>query len=722
MSDRQCAPTNYRPPTAVAHHRLPHIQRLLSNIVKNDLLAITFVLFNSLLLWTLAYQVPARLDLSVGGDSAMLRREDDAPFLRGFNASEPSAKGRFDWWNLDSGNSYRWATGTATVDIPGIGGGDWIVTLRASSGRPDGDSATSTWQAGTRTLPSLSIAAEPRIYHILADADVSGDLLLRMHTQPYEAPTDPRALGFVLHELHVAPVATSPRLPALAQLGWLAVTLVLVYTLARWLVLAVRPALILAVTCAALIAVLLATQRFALTLFTPALAGLALSCWALALLLHFGARMLDWQLPGTAAQSKVQQRQSRIVVALVLLAFAVRLGGMVHPHALFSDHRFNANNLLKLGLGHVYMQAGLPADAGGGQAPYPPGLYLLLAPMLLFAPPDIESRVLVVQSGVALLDSLVVALIWFSLRRAGLGQRAALFGAALYLLPPPILGSFSVGEYANIGGQALALPAMALLALSIGRALPQPGTSRSSDAASRSGTRGYEQIWIWLPLLCVGLLGHMGVTISVGLLIASAWGIGVLELVRPRQNHTRHCHYFALGALTSGGLLAVIIVGTLYYSAPQFATLFAQRLTGDSGGSGTTGAPLLPILFDVVSGTFAPYHRLTPPLVLSGLLGLAFLRQRCHAWNPAHGLHATLTAWWLGTLLAIGLPLITGASQGVRWAHFLYPALCLGAGPALATLWRRGTAGRLVVLIVLAIILSYGLITWIVQISDYMHR
>jgi hypothetical protein len=86
------------------------------------------------------------------------------------------------------------------------------------------------------------------------------------------------------------------------------------------------------------------------------------------------------------------------------------------------------------------------------------------------------------------------------------------------------------------------------------------------------------------------------------------------------------------------------------------------------------------------------------------------------------GLAALLTAWWPGTLLAVvGLPLLMGASQGIRWPHFLYPALCLGAGPVLAALWRRGLAGQLVAITMLLTTLSYGLSVWIIQIRDYLH-
>ena len=49
-----------------------------------------------------------------------------------------------------------------------------------------------------------------------------------------------------------------------------------------------------------------------------------------------------------------------------------------------------------------------------------------------------------------------------------------MLGAALYVLPPPMLKSLSVGELANVFGQALALPLLALLALRARRLHRQP--------------------------------------------------------------------------------------------------------------------------------------------------------------------------------------------------------------------------------------------------------
>lgn len=679
-----------------------------------DLRILATAVLLGLLLWTLAYQVPTRLDLAVGGDSASQRREDDQPFLHSVHASEPAAPGRYDWWNLDPGYTYRWTTNDTRLNVPGIGGGRWIVTLLVSSGRPDGTPAISTWQTADRTLPPLTISANPRLYHVLAPADGAGNLWVRMDTQAYEPPDDERILGFVLQDVSIAPADAGFRSPAPAQLGWLAATLVLIYPLARWLGLSLRWAGLLTLAFTTLTAILLVTNRFALTLFTPALAGLALGCWGIALVGHVGVRLLNGGWARDNPQARLHGRHAKTVLALFLLAFALRLGGMLHPHARFSDHRLNANNLLEVGLGIIYFTEGLPADASGGQAPYPPGMYLLVAPVQLFVAPDIDGRVFAVQSGVAFLDSLVVVLLWGMLRNAGLGQRSAVMGAALYLVPAPIMASFSVGEYANIGGQVLALPAIGLLAWNC-------ATLARVDEPPGRATRGYQHLRLWVPLLCVGLLGHLGVTLSLGMFLLSAWGLGVIERVYRRGPATPDERSVALGAITTGGILAASSVGIIYYSAPTFTALVIERVAGAAGGSGASESPLLPTIGATLQDVFAPYHRLTPVLVAAGLAGLIILGNRRVPASRARGLVVTLAAWWLGTLIALGLPLITGASRGVRWPHFLYPALCLGAGCIFAALWRRGRAGRLIALCGLLTPISYGLVVWIEQIRDYLH-
>ncbi len=664
--------------------------------VLRELVPLLLLLFSSLLLWWLAYQVPLHARLAIGGDLVSHRREDDAPFLRGFHASEPASDTTWQWWTLAPSYAYRWAMPDARIVLPGVGGGPWLLTLVAASGRPDGQPALSVWQAGTAPTRMVTIDATPRRYTLLVPADAGGNVWLHMQTEPLRAPTDPRALGFTLQAVELTPLTGGVRVPAWGVLAQLALLLLLGYGLARWLVLDRRGALVLAGGVGLLLAVLVAGWRLPLTLGLPALLAVEAGCVLLAGIgwLALGgwqqrtASRWGWRL-AASPRLLATTRPCGAVLALVLLAFVIRTAGMLHPHARFSDHRLHANNLLEVALGQIFFTEGLPAEAGGGQAPYPPGVYLVLAPAMLLLSDDIDTRVRLVQVGVALLDSMVLLLLWLLLRRAGSGQRVALLGAALYLAPPPMLVSFSIGEYANIGGQVLALPALAWLVL----APPQRVA-----------------VGVFGVLVAIGLLGHFGVAISLVAALAAAWLIGLTAWrMLPRCTLMRP-PALAVGA-GSGGVLAA----ALYYSAPLFVTIFAARLGGVTDVPAAPTAPLADRITGLVAGLFPPWSYLYPLLLAVGITGMGLWWQRKNvpllAW--------LLLVWWGGTLFSLALLLV--AQQGVRWEHFVYPAVCLGAGLALVGLARRGRAGGVVAGAGLLAILCYGLHRWMTQIIDYLH-
>ena len=663
-------------------------------------------------IWSLVYQLPLAQTIHVGGEVALQRRDDDAPFLRGANGSEPAdrvdapgtPRGYIWWWEQSQRTGqppYRWTSAETTLLVPGAGGGPYLVEFLARGGRPDGVPTQTLWTPGVAPPLALSLpAGKPRRYHLLAPADSAGDLRVTMQTTPYVAPGDPRELGFVLHEVQLQALGSAPRAPAWPTLGWLALAVSVIYGLARALAVGRVGALALAAGSALLAAAALAAFRPALTVFAPTLALLALSCAALA--------VLAWPLVQVISgrRSAVSPDEVTQLLALVLLAFALRMGGVLHPQALFSDLGFNANNLYKVSLGEVFLTAGLPSDVGGGRAPYPPGFYVMLLPGELIAVGGAARRLLV-QGGAALLDSLSLVLIWALLRRADLGRRAAALGAACYLLPTPALEAFSIGEYANLGGQALALPLLALLGLGLVQA---DGGRWTVDG--RSGTVHRPPSTVLLAAaVAMALLAHSGVALSVGALVGAAW---CLAWLRGRNGPVDSLR------LTLGAAAGLSLALLLFYSAPLFLGLLAERGPRAEG----QGTPPLQILIDTARalvGLAPPEDRrvpLPPLLGLVGLTGLALLALLRPA-PPQAPLRALLAAWWLGA--ALTLALLTLADQGVRWAIFLYPALCLGAGVTLDALWHRGTLGRLAACTALATILAAGLIIWIVTIRDFIH-
>jgi hypothetical protein len=683
------------------------------------------VLLAGLFAWTLAYQWPYAFHLAIGGDPATHSREDDRPFLQppgqpyrenaSFNASQPQPPrgDSTNWWELPE-EPYRWTTASAIMAFPGIGGGPWLVEVRAS-GQPMDQPTQSRW-SDSMTTQEVAIAPGPaRVYRFLARPDQFGDLTLQFQTEPYAAPNDPRSLGFRMHGITLRPAGF--QWPSWAQLGWLLGCVGLCYGSARRLGVGQRRAGAGMLALALALALLLAAWRMWLTIFTPALLALLAGCYVLAaVLLQMAQRRWtndERRTTGATVKRRAESGEQRApvarscarplmrscvhhvilsqrVVALIVLAFALRMGGMLHPHTIFSDIGLNSNNILELTVGNVYFTEGLPANAGGGQAPYPPGQYLVLAPGQLLVPVNDEGRRLLVKLGSALLDSLIVGLLWLMLRRAGAGEGAALFGAALYIAPTPLLGSFSVGEFANIFGQGLAMPILVLL--SVGGL----GDVQSPRRGVSTGGR-----WAFgMALLGMALLGHLGVTISLAAMLTS---LAALWLLAPSARRS-------FAPLVVVGVIAAAFVGLFYYSA--FAQLLAERFAGTA--EGMTNVPRTLSLVDKL------LHQerllvISPLLLGLGALG-ALLPRRS---SRGMWLRLALGAWWLGTLLGFGLLLF--ANQAVRWQHFLYPALCLGGGLLLAALWRRGHAARLVVLVTLLFIVGQSVALWFERLANAYH-
>ena len=666
---------------------------------------IWIALAGGLILWALAYQAPFVYQIDVGGSRQTMRQWDDQPFLVGFNDPEPDG--------LDTHpdvTPYRWTRDESTIRLPGVGGGRWLATILAGSGRSTGESVTSRWDDGATTT-AVTVEALPKVYRLVADADGGGDLTLRLVAPQLQAPNDPRTLGLMMFRVSVAPLG-GVQVPATRQLALLAAALALVYLLLRRLVCAPRAALAAALGLAALAAALLAGPRMALTLITPRLPAILIGCYALGLALDALYRYViadcrlqiaDWHprtvahpssfvaapSPPVARRSSFGVLHPPLVVGLIVLALALRVVGVVHPHMRSSDDGLNTNNLIGFTRGEVYFTEALPSEAGGGPAPYPPGQYIVFAPALLLLPRDFSSLRMMLRVGNALWDSLVVGVLWYALRRGGYGPRAALLGAALYILPAPLLRSLSIGEFANVFGQALALPPLVLLAVRA-RTLQRPPFPA-----------------ILAGLLALALLGHLGVTISLVCLL------GCLVLVWLIRLETRR----AVRVLAIAGLIAGALVALLYYTA--FGDLLSARLAAPAPAG---GAPLS--VAEKLGNQIGalPAYGLSPLALALGALGavLVALRARPRLGNGSRpALGALLIAWWGGTLLSVGLLLFAG--QGVRWQQFLYPALCLGVGPALAGLWPRGRPGRLVAAALLGFLLWYGLSYWVAQIVNYKH-
>lgn len=612
-------------------------------------------------LGSLAYALPWRWQLDVGGApprAALCAALDvfDAPFLEGFNIDP-----EFDRLPPECAAArvaYRWAFDQAALRLPGVGRGVFNLRLRLARGQAT--TVASRWQLNGQPLLALPIAPEARTYELLLPPGAAADLTLRLQTPPFTPPGDSRPLAFAVD--YLALHALTPLVPSPTHLGWLAASVALSYLLLRRWDLPARLGLLSGLALVALLALLLVVQRLNLTIYAPRLAVLLLLAYPLTVALQgLGAalaRLMGLVLP---------PGEARTLAAIVALAWLVRALPLFHPQTFMSDPGLHANNLHFLIRGEVLFTEDLPARAGGGPAPYPPAFYVLLAPLALVVS---EERTLVI-AGAALADSLTILWLWLWLRCLGAGRPAALGAAAVYLFATPLLRSLQIGELANVWGQAQVAPV--LLALTLWR-------------------QGRLPARVLTPLLALALLGHFGVFLSL-----LALGAAYLSLLLLRDP------FRALRLAALGGA-ALLIVVALYYSA--FVEVLLQR------------APAPPPASSVAQRLLRAARELILPAGSVGLVAsLLSWGGLVLAWRRWPALGELLLAWWLAVLLSWATLLIS--AQALRWEAFVFPAVALSGGVALAWFWQRNGWGRVLALALTVLLLAQGAWHWLEHLRTY---
>lgn len=393
-------------------------------------------------------------------------------------------------------------------------------------------------------------------------------------------------------------------------------------------------------------------------------------------------------------QETSDAHELHLALGTVIAGFAMRMAGLLHPYAQSSDIGFHVNNVKRLAWGQVFQTAGLPCEAGAGLAPYPPAQSIMLLPGLLFGSDEAWLRTWLRGTN-ALLESSAAIFIWLTLRRAGASAGVALLGAALYCVAPPLLGAYSIGEMANIFGQ-IGLPVL-LLWLMLKAQESDPQSVQVQGAAPRQALSPF--------LVLLIMLSHTGVTISAVALLGTWWLLGL------RSDPWRMRLLTAAGWLAAAGIAFVLFYSAYAYLPAHNSLLAAERLAGNPSAVCPPKLPLGTKLGMTLSLGLGPLGSLTLPLVLAALLGSLVSQSRA--------LRRLLLAAWLGSLLSL-VTLISSA-QPVRWAHFLFPALCIAAAVGLGQWLRRGRIGQLFGWVVFSYILYFGLERWVMQIASYLH-
>lgn len=682
------------------------------------------------LLLFLAAQAPLSYQFDVGLEEGY---GSDRPMLVGFHAPEKLG---------DTSGNLRWTTDDSRVRLPGISQRPLLITLRLLPVNPElaqnGPAEIDVYD-GEQRLGALVIRpTSGGSYSLLLPPGGDRELILRSRT--YSPTGDARSLGTPVDAIRIASPA-GPWLPPLRHdLAWLAAALL------AWLALrrigfapALAQALIVPAAGLAALAALLDPLRFAfgsstvliiaalgwlLVLLLQAAPAMLLAAGALLLapglaLLRFGQGEAAYWAGAALASSALALAGSgwlrpaigaiyrratpalpaparRWLLLFSLLVFATHYGGKIYPDSMWGDIGFHSNRYGDVLAGNVL----LLSRNRGVDFPYPPALYLLLAP---FSLAGLDRRVLL-QLGGALLDAASPWLIYSI--ATGLGRRVAggtagaaeagavrrgLIAAALYSFSAATLMTTWWNFSTHIFTQLTHLLLITTLV-----ALPIAAPADTSPPGARVGFPALA--WLFVLQLLV-YLGHFGFWMNMSLL--GGFGLAVLLLVALRRRAGLALFWSLLGVFVAAELFAALFFYTGYtglFLAQAQATA-TGGLTGLANRPATDRALLWNALWNL--GLRTHFGFFPVPLALGGLLLIgrgSWLVLRGQAASAAGRVATLMAGTFLIALLFAALPFLSGSTLSTRWLMFSAWAFAVGAALLVQLLWRAGRAGRLVAL------------------------
>ncbi len=363
-------------------------------------------------------------------------------------------------------------------------------------------------------------------------------------------------------------------------------------------------------------------------------------------------------------------REEQWLLGVFLFGAAVHLAGVFYPGFLAHDMGFQVNRQTEVLQGDLLLSA-ISGEWGNRRTPYPPALYVLLAPFAgLVGDPSLALRLLP-----PLIDASSVFLIFYLLRRVGLPDPAPMLAAFCYTLVPATFQLLWWGFFPNLFGQWATLLTVTL-AVAHREALHRPRLFGALVVA-----------------LCLTLLSHPGtfvLTLALIPLLAA-----VLAVVDPTNRRGAAMLLAAFG-------ISLLVVYALYYR--HFADLLLDQLR-----AGFTA--------DASAGT-ADERGWEPAYIRLRVFAFPFLLYFAAAWVA--GIRLALARHVLGwTLLAILTTALVFAAVHValgvwvRYFVFVSPALAIGMGLALAWVLRRGTLGRVTAYAVLSYCVAASGFFWI---------
>jgi hypothetical protein len=708
-------------------------------------LALAIGLFAALLL--IIAQTPFSYHIAIGQEDGI---GSDLPLVTGFYPPEHDIHGNF-----------RWTSARALIRLPGIGQRALQVALDVFPINDEvvqrGPHEIELWADG-RLLGRLPVRQAGALYQFVVPppVDRSGDQVIELRSSTFVPAGDQRSIGVPIDDISVGS-GFGLRLPAWgSSLTWIIAAVLL------WLALrragfesATAQLLLLAGLLLACVAAALDPPRFAFGA-RPALTAIALG-WLLILalnaarpalltaagglaLLAAAAQLLNADSDSVAAlaglalalllagllrpvisalhrrlNAPIAPQSWRWLLLIALVVFTTRYGGKIYPDSMPGDIGFHANRYADVVRGEVL----LLSRNRGVDFPYPPALYLLLAPIALLG----SDRGILLQLTSALLDALSPLLIYSIATRTTLRptrQRLAPRDAYFATLAAAIYSFTAAGfltTWWNFSTHIFTQFAhLLLITVIILLWRPAHGEQEIIHRPPELPNPPLDVSFWWAVAALVVLqllvyLGHFGYWINMSLLGALA----LLAALRGRSSWPAFRP--ALLSFVVAQALAVLF----FYSGYTGLFLAQARVTATSGLTGladraaTDQALLWDTLWD--AGFRVHFGFFPVPLALGGLLLLGYRTARnCRApaarekgrrrirWPSgplprAQALLVLMAGTFLIGLLFAVLPFVSGSTLSTRWLMFSAWAVAVGAAAGAQLLWRSGRAGRLLVIV-----------------------
>ncbi len=640
----------------------------------------------------LAAQLPRNYRIDVGFEEGV---GSDLPFLQGFNNAEIGEHG-----------TYRWTTDGARMTVPGLGVRPLIVTFYqlpiAAEVLEAGPQSYTIW-AGTRQLAELPIRRDggPAAFVVPADALPDGTLDVRIGTDTFSPPGDPRLLGTPLGVIRITaaptPSFTAPTQTAL--LTWLGAVILIALALGHATGVAGRTAQHwLVVISAGLIAVaaVLDPPRWAFG------ATAALTAAALSYPLAIGLRAV---LPGMARRLRLPLPTTILggLTAIAVISFALRYGGRLYPNSMHGDIGFHVNRFNEAIGGLIFILS----KNRGVDFPYPPGPYLLIAPFPLLG----LSPTTVLELGAALVDAFSAVVIYAITVRIA-RPATALLAAAIYVFTAATFMTTWWSFDTHIYTQFLHLLLIAALVL--------------AAEAWQSADRARRERWTWVVgvLATLVFLGHFGFLINtallLGLLVVGVW-IGAWRGSSWAQALRNPLTIATFGA----GLFAAVFFYTAYIPLflEQLQTASSGGLTAVAGRAPVSRAVLWNTLWE--AGLITHFGFFPLPMALIGIVALSrrlFDQQagggaRSAERGARQGATRAVLALMFGSLTVAltfaAFPFISGVTNSPRWLMFIAWVIAVGGALGTQAIWRYGRLGRLAVVVMGALVLLNTAWIWL---------